>query len=168
MICILSSFLDNIAAALIGGAVAHTVFRGKIHIGYLAAIVAASNAGGAGSVVGDTTTTMMWIAGVPPLQVLHGYGGSFAAMFVCGIPAALVQLKNGSTIVTSALTGTNGAYTLVNVKPGTYTVVVSKTGYVFGNTPPTVTVGNNATANVFSTSPATALSSKSEGLGNAN
>ena len=93
MICILSSFLDNIAAALIGGAVAHTVFRGKIHIGYLAAIVAASNAGGAGSVVGDTTTTMMWIAGVPPLQVLHGYGGSFAAMFVCGIPAALVQHK---------------------------------------------------------------------------
>ena len=91
MICILSSFLDNIAAALIGGAVAHTVFRGKIHVGYLAAIVAASNAGGAGSVVGDTTTTMMWIAGVPPLQVLHGYGGSFAAMFVCGIPAALVQ-----------------------------------------------------------------------------
>ena len=91
MICILSSFLDNIAAALIGGAVAHTVFRGKIHIGYLAAIVAASNAGGAGSVVGDTTTTMMWIAGVPPLQVLHAYGGSFVAMFVCGIPAALKQ-----------------------------------------------------------------------------
>src|SRR5664279_5125816 len=91
MICILSSFLVNIAAALIGGAVAHTVFRGKIHVGYLAAIVAASNAGGAGSVVGDTTTTMMWIAGVPPLQVLHGYGGSFVAMFVCGIPAALKQ-----------------------------------------------------------------------------
>ena len=91
MIFVLSSFLDNIAAALIGGAVAHTVFRGKIHIGYLAAIVAASNAGGAGSVVGDTTTTMMWIAGVPPLQVLHGYGGSFVAMFICGIPAALKQ-----------------------------------------------------------------------------
>ncbi|MCU0936144.1 MAG: citrate transporter, partial [Gammaproteobacteria bacterium] len=33
-------------------------------IGYLAAIVAAANAGGSGSVVGDTTTTMMWISGV--------------------------------------------------------------------------------------------------------
>jgi Na+/H+ antiporter NhaD/arsenite permease-like protein len=66
LIWFLSSFLDNIAAALIGGAVAHTVFRGKVHIGYLAAIVAASNAGGAFSVVGDTTTTMMWIAGVSP------------------------------------------------------------------------------------------------------
>ena len=63
LVFVLSSFLDNIAAAMIGGAMAHTVFRGKVHIGYLAAIVAASNGGGAGSVVGDTTTTMMWIAG---------------------------------------------------------------------------------------------------------
>ena len=49
---------------------ARAVFRGKVHIGYLAAIVAASNAGGSGSVVGDTTTTMMWIDGVNPLDVL--------------------------------------------------------------------------------------------------
>ena len=69
----LSSFLDNIAAALIGGTMARHVFSGKVHIGYLAAIVAASNAGGAGSVVGDTTTTMMWIAGVSPLDVLEAY-----------------------------------------------------------------------------------------------
>ena len=53
MVFVLSSFLDNIAAALIGGAMAHTVFRGKVHIGYLAAIVAASNAGGSGSVSMD-------------------------------------------------------------------------------------------------------------------
>ena len=69
IVFVLSSFLDNIAAALIGGAMAHTVFRAKVHIGYLAAIVAASNAGGAGSVIGDTTTTMMWIAGISPLEV---------------------------------------------------------------------------------------------------
>ena len=62
IVFVLSGFLDNIAAALIGGTMARHVFRGKVHIGYLAAIVAASNAGGAGSVVGDTTTTMMWIA----------------------------------------------------------------------------------------------------------
>src|SRR4029077_2884809 len=37
MIFVLSSFLDNIAAALIGGTIARTVFRGKVHIGYLAA-----------------------------------------------------------------------------------------------------------------------------------
>ena len=56
MIFVLSAFLDNIAAALIGGTVAGVVFRHKLHIGYLAAIVAASNAGGSGSVVGDTTS----------------------------------------------------------------------------------------------------------------
>ena len=66
IVFVLSSFLDNIAAAMIGGAMAHAVFRGKVHIGYLAAIVAASNAGGSGSVIGDTTTTMMWIDGVSP------------------------------------------------------------------------------------------------------
>ncbi|MGA8958307.1 MAG: citrate transporter, partial [Pseudolabrys sp.] len=71
VVFVLSSFLDNIAAALIGGTVARHVFRGKVHIGYLAAIVAASNAGGAGSVVGDTTTTMMWIDGVSPLSVFE-------------------------------------------------------------------------------------------------
>jgi len=44
LVFVLSSFLDNIAAALIGGTVARHVFQGKVHIGYLAAIVAASNA----------------------------------------------------------------------------------------------------------------------------
>ncbi len=70
---VLSSFLDNIAAALIGGTIALVVFRKRVHIGYIAAIVAASNAGGSGSVVGDTTTTMMWIDGVSAFNVLHGF-----------------------------------------------------------------------------------------------
>src|SRR3954471_19662593 len=93
MIFVLSSFLDNIAAALIGGTIAHSVFRGKVHIGYLAAIVAASNAGGSGSVVGDTTTTMMWIDGVDPLDVLEAFVAAGAAMFIFGIPAALQQQR---------------------------------------------------------------------------
>lgn len=91
LVFVLSSFLDNIAAAMIGGAVAQTVFRGKVHIGYLATIVAASNAGGAGSVVGDTTTTMMWIAGIPPLEVVEAFIASGVALVVCGIPAAIQQ-----------------------------------------------------------------------------
>ncbi|HLG33933.1 MAG TPA: citrate transporter [Bacteroidia bacterium] len=91
LICVLSSFLDNIAAAMIGGAVAHVVFKRKVHIGYLAAIVAASNAGGAGSVVGDTTTTMMWIDGVNALDVTHAFVGSFAAILVFGVIAAKQQ-----------------------------------------------------------------------------
>src|SRR6266702_253740 len=93
IVFVLSSFLDNIAAALIGGAMAHTLFRAKVHVGYLAAIVAASNAGGSGSVVGDTTTTMMWIDGVNPLDVLHGYAGAVIALAVFGIPAAIQQQR---------------------------------------------------------------------------
>ncbi len=91
LVFVLSSFLDNIAAAMIGGAVANTVFKGRVHIGFLAAIVAASNAGGAGSVVGDTTTTMMWIAGVLPLEVLEAFIASAVALVVFGIPASFQQ-----------------------------------------------------------------------------
>jgi Na+/H+ antiporter NhaD/arsenite permease-like protein len=91
LVFVLSSFLDNIAAAMIGGAVAHTVFKGRVHIGYLAGIVAASNAGGAGSVVGDTTTTMMWIAGVHPREVLEAFIGSAVALLIFGIPLSLKQ-----------------------------------------------------------------------------
>jgi Na+/H+ antiporter NhaD/arsenite permease-like protein len=79
---VLSSFLDNIAAAMIGGTIALVVFKNKVHIGYIAAIVAASNAGGSGSVVGDTTTTMMWIDGVSALNVLHAYVAAFIALLI--------------------------------------------------------------------------------------
>ncbi len=91
LVFVLSSFLDNIAAALIGGTIAGSVFRGKVHIGYLAAIVAASNAGGSGSVVGDTTTTMMWIDGVDPLDVVHAYAAAGVALVVSGLVAARQQ-----------------------------------------------------------------------------
>lgn len=91
LVFVLSGFLDNIAAAMIGGAIAHTVFRGKVHIGFLAGIVAASNAGGAGSVVGDTTTTMMWISGISPLEVLEAYLGAAVALCIFGVVAARQQ-----------------------------------------------------------------------------
>src|SRR6266480_1045290 len=91
IVWILSSFLDNIAGALIGGAMAHQLFRAKVHVGFLAAIVAASNAGGAWSVLGDTTTTMMWIAGVSPILVFKAIIGSVVALLVFGIPAAIQQ-----------------------------------------------------------------------------
>ncbi len=91
IVFVLSSFLDNIAAALIGGTMARHVFKGKVHIGYLAGIVAASNAGGSGSVVGDTTTTMMWIDGVSPLSVLEAYVAAAAGFLIYGIPVSLAQ-----------------------------------------------------------------------------
>ncbi len=91
MVFVLSSFLDNIAAAMIGGTLAMHVYKGRVDIGFLAAIVAASNGGGAGSVLGDTTTTMMWIAGVPWDCVLRAYGAAVPALFFFGLIAAWQQ-----------------------------------------------------------------------------
>lgn len=93
LIMVLSSFLDNIAAAMIGGTIAMVVFKNKVHIGYLAAIIGASNAGGAGSVVGDTTTTIMWIDGVSPLWVLKAFIASIAAFMFFGVIASKQQFK---------------------------------------------------------------------------
>ncbi|OFY21953.1 MAG: citrate transporter [Bacteroidetes bacterium GWF2_33_38] len=90
---VLSSFLDNIAAAMIGGTIALVVFKNKVHIGYIAGIVAASNAGGAGSVVGDTTTTMMWIDGVSAFNVLHAFIAAGAALLIIAWFAARQQDK---------------------------------------------------------------------------
>jgi Na+/H+ antiporter NhaD/arsenite permease-like protein len=92
-VMVLSSFLDNIAAALIGGTIALVVFKNKVHIGFVAAIVAASNAGGSGSVVGDTTTTMMWIDGVSPFNVLHAFVAAGVALLFFGWFAAHQQHK---------------------------------------------------------------------------
>lgn len=93
MVAILSTFLDNIAAAIIGGVVAGHVYKHRVSVGYLAAIVAASNAGGAGSVIGDTTTTMMWIAGVPALHVADAFTAAVVAVAFSGVVAARAQQR---------------------------------------------------------------------------
>ncbi len=98
IVFVLSAFLDNIAAAIIGGTVARHVFRGNVHMGYLVAIVAAANAGGAGSVVGDTTTTMMWLAGVSPLRLLNAYIAAFVAFVIFAVPASLQQERHSPMI----------------------------------------------------------------------
>jgi Na+/H+ antiporter NhaD/arsenite permease-like protein len=91
LVCVLSTVLDNIAAALIGGSAALVLFRRNVHIGYLAAIVAASNAGGAGSVLGDTTTTMIWLEGVSPLSVAEAGIGAIVAVLFFGWFASIQQ-----------------------------------------------------------------------------
>lgn len=94
IVMVLSSFLDNIAAAMIGGTMAMVLYKGRVHLGFLAAIVAASNAGGAGSVVGDTTTTLMWIDGVNPLWVVEAFLGAIGAFLIFGIVGARQQHKH--------------------------------------------------------------------------
>jgi Na+/H+ antiporter NhaD/arsenite permease-like protein len=93
IVFVMSVFLDNIAAAIIGGVMARHVYRDRVGTGYLAAIVAASNAGGAGSVIGDTTTTMMWISGVSPFAVASAFLAALAAFAVIAPIAALQQQR---------------------------------------------------------------------------
>ena len=91
IVFVLAAFLDNIAAAVLGGVMAKHLYKGRVSIGFLAAIVAASNAGGAGSVIGDTTTTLMWLKGVSPIAVLPAYVASVAAFAVLGPLGARCQ-----------------------------------------------------------------------------
>ena len=88
---VLSTFLDNIAAAIIGGVIANKLYKERVSVGYLAAIVAAANAGGAGSVIGDTTTTMMWVAGVPAMVVAEAAIAAVVAIAFSGIVASRAQ-----------------------------------------------------------------------------
>jgi len=93
IVFVLSAFLDNIAAAVIGGVMARHLYQGRVSIGFLASIVAAANAGGAGSVIGDTTTTIMWLKGVSPMEVAPAFVASFVAFAVFGVTGALAQQR---------------------------------------------------------------------------
>ena len=93
IIFVLAAFLDNIAAAMLGGVMARHVYKGRVSVGFLAAIVAVSNAGGAGSVIGDTTTTMMWLSGVSPLAVMTAFLGAGVALAIIAPLAARAQHK---------------------------------------------------------------------------
>ena len=94
VIFVMAAFLDNIAAAVLGGVMARHLYQGRVSIAFLAAIVAASNAGGAGSVIGDTTTTMMWLEGVSALTVLPAYVAAVAAFLVFGPFGAMAQHRH--------------------------------------------------------------------------
>jgi Na+/H+ antiporter NhaD/arsenite permease-like protein len=94
LVFVLSAFLDNIAAAVLGGVMARHVYNSRVSVGFLAAIVAASNAGGAGSVVGDTTTTLMWLNGISPALVLPAYIAAIPALAIIAPAAAWAQHRH--------------------------------------------------------------------------
>ena len=94
VVFVMSAFLDNIAAAVLGGVMARPVYGGRVSIAFLAAIVAASNAGGAGSVIGDTTTTLMWLKGVSPVRVLPAFIAAVASFAIIGPLGAWAQHRH--------------------------------------------------------------------------
>jgi Na+/H+ antiporter NhaD/arsenite permease-like protein len=94
IVFVLSGFLDNIAAAVLGGVMARHVYQGKVCVGFLAGIVASANAGGAGSVIGDTTTTIMWLKGISPLTVMPAYFAAIVAFAVLAPVTARMQHRH--------------------------------------------------------------------------
>lgn len=94
VVFVLAAFLDNIAAAVLGGVMARHVFKGRVTVAFLAALVAASNAGGAGSVIGDTTTTIMWLQGVAAIALLPAYFAAVPAFIIVAIFGAMAQHRH--------------------------------------------------------------------------
>lgn len=79
----LSTILDNIAAAMIGGTILMARYgQGNVPFSMLVGVIGASNLGGAGSPVGDTTTVMMFISESPSVPVVQ-----IAAAMVAAFPA---------------------------------------------------------------------------------
>src|SRR5688500_8966145 len=101
MVFVMSMFLDNIAGAVLGAVIARHVYQGRVGIGFLAAIVAAANAGGSGSVIGDTTTTLMWLHGVSTIAVLPAYAEEVQAFAIFAFVSALVLLAYHTHIAQS-------------------------------------------------------------------
>ncbi len=99
---LLSALLDNIAAAVIGATAAAGVFERRVHLGYLAAIVAAANAGGAGSVPrGHDDDDALDRRGEPSGDP-SGLRRSASALVVFGACAALQQHRFSPIAVSDA------------------------------------------------------------------
>ncbi len=78
----LSTFLDNIAAAMIGGVILLSVYGKHTPFRLIVSVIAASNLGGAGSPVGDTTTVMLFLAGKPVGLILRAFMATIPAQYL--------------------------------------------------------------------------------------
>ena len=124
IIFVWSSVIDNVAAALIGGTMALVMFNGRVCTGYLVAIVAAANAGGVGSVLGDTTSTMLWLSGVSAWDLMRAYVGAIPALLVISIPMVLRQHRFSPFLKKAAFTeGLDTVYLVLVLGTLTLTVV---------------------------------------------
>ncbi len=79
MIWQLSGFCDNIASALVGMGLM-TLIHGSFRLRTVILVTIVANAGGAYSVVGDTTTTFLWIKGISQIELLPAYVPSIVCL----------------------------------------------------------------------------------------
>lgn len=79
MIWLLSGFCDNIASALVGTGLMVMV-HGRFRLRLVLLVTIVANAGGAYSVVGDTTTTFLWIKGISQFELFPAFLPSFVCL----------------------------------------------------------------------------------------
>jgi Carboxypeptidase regulatory-like domain/PKD domain len=65
------------------------------------------------------------------------------------LAGATVTIKKGTTTVGLAYSLQNGGFTIGNLKPGTYTVIVTRSGYTFTVPAAAITVGPSSSGNVI-------------------
>jgi hypothetical protein len=100
-------------------------------------LTATDSIGQRGTATASVTTSYGSITGTVSKSVAAGGGP---------LGGATITVKQGTTIVTIVVSNaTTGVYNIPNLKPGTYNLYVSKTGYTF-TTPIPVTVGVGATS----------------------
>lgn len=64
------------------------------------------------------------------------------------VPSASVQVRQGGALRRTVYTASNGTFSVGNLKPGTYTLTLSKSGFTFG-APTSITVGPSSVGNVI-------------------
>jgi PKD repeat protein len=79
-------------------------------------------------------------------------GGTVQNASAVPLANALVQARKAGRVAATAYSAANGTFTLKNLKPGTYTVTVSKYGYTFPAIAP-ITVGPSSSGNTIQANP---------------
>ena len=86
-------------------------------------------------------------------EVLALGGTVYRSDGVTPVPTAMVQVRRSGTLVRTVYTGTLGTFTVGSLRPGSYTLTVTKTGFVFPVVPPVTLGPSNTTLRVVAISP---------------
>ena len=86
----------------------------------------------------------------PVKMVKYLINGKVTRLSGTALSGVKMELKQGATVVKTVYTDYLGNYVFTSLKPGTYSIVPSKTGIVFGAVPD-ATVGSDNTTNIAST-----------------
>lgn len=102
VVFVLSVLINDITATLIGVVAAIIMFSGKLHIGYVVAIVATANIGGIGNISDVLPNNIISSLGVTTKDILLAYIGGFVAFVVFAPISAIAQYKKEALVIPEA------------------------------------------------------------------